>query len=109
LHLILEAGVVTLDLSMIGVQDTNFFVGADRKGGMKKYFVSMILVILVASVLGTNNVVLAKSAYQSGYEHGIHDAKNSGNWYILQPGKGFEFHSKEFVRGYVTGYCSIEE
>ena len=27
------------------------------------------------------------------------------HWYILGPGKGFAFHSWDFVRGYVTGFC----
>ena len=30
-----------------------------------------------------------------------------GPRYILQPGKGFQFHTPEFDRGYVDGFCSI--
>ena len=29
------------------------------------------------------------------------------HWYILQPGKGFQFHTWDFIRGYVTGWCSV--
>jgi hypothetical protein len=29
------------------------------------------------------------------------------NVYIWQPGKTFYFHTKEFIRGYMTGWCSI--
>lgn len=52
--------------------------------------------------------VLAKgSGYQSGYDHGVSDANSQGHWYITQPGKGFQFHTSEFVHGYVDGFCSI--
>ena len=39
------------------------------------------------------------------FEHGVKDAKST-DWYILQPGNGFQFHSWDFVRGYVNGFCS---
>jgi len=48
----------------------------------------------------------ALTAYQSGFEHGVSDAR-SADWYILQPGKGFQFHTWEFVKGCVTGFCSV--
>jgi hypothetical protein len=62
----------------------------------------------------TNLNVFALSAYQSGFNHGTTDGKDSClhlsgcHWYILEPGKGFAFHSKEFVRGYVNGFCSVD-
>src|SRR5262249_3662407 len=28
-------------------------------------------------------------------------------WYILQPGNGFAFHTKQFVEDYIRGFCSI--
>lgn len=56
-------------------------------------------------------MVYAKSAYQSGFRHGISDAKKacSCDWYILQPGKGFKFHSNEFFGGYIVGFCSVAD
>jgi len=55
----------------------------------------------------------ALSSYQSGFNHGISDGRdgckhpNGCHWYIIQPGKGFAFHSKEFDMGYVDGFCSV--
>jgi hypothetical protein len=55
--------------------------------------------------------VLSKSDYQSGFNHGISDVKDSCthtdgcHWYVLGKGKGFAFHSKEFIRGYIAGWC----
>ena len=53
--------------------------------------------------------------YLLGYTHGAMDGKNNPwclpasecHWYVLQPGKGFKFETKEFIIGYVKGYCSI--
>jgi hypothetical protein len=53
----------------------------------------------------------AISDYQSGLNHGVSDGKDSClhpdgcHWYILQPGKGFADHTKEFIRGYIAGWC----
>jgi hypothetical protein len=54
--------------------------------------------------------VEAESPYQSGYEHGVGDAKKPVNedLYIIQPKKGFAFHTDKFNQGYIDGYCSIE-
>jgi hypothetical protein len=55
--------------------------------------------------------VFAISAYESGFNHGVSDGKDSCShldgchWYVLESGKGFAFHSWDFVRGYVTGFC----
>ncbi len=48
--------------------------------------------------------------YQSGYNHGVSDASsnNPRDWYILQPGKGFAFHTHDFIAGYVDGFCSVQ-
>ncbi|MGA9841655.1 MAG: hypothetical protein WBQ25_05020 [Nitrososphaeraceae archaeon] len=76
----------------------------------------MILVAAIFITFGsitplTGAEVFAKSsAYQSGYNHGVSDASGMhslGPRYILQPGKGFQFHTPEFDRGYVDGFCSI--
>jgi hypothetical protein len=47
--------------------------------------------------------------YQSGFQHGINDGNISSNatWYIDQPKHGFAWHSAEFVKGYINGFCSI--
>jgi hypothetical protein len=58
--------------------------------------------------------VFAISAYESGFNHGVIDGNDyslhpSGyHWYILEPGKGFAFHSKEFARGFVNNFCSVD-
>ena len=48
--------------------------------------------------------------YKSGYNHGCSDAKisNPDNRYINQPGKGANYHTNEFMRGYNDGFekCS---
>ena len=51
----------------------------------------------------------AEAAYQSGFEHGVIDGNRPSNAtsYIDQPKHGFAWHSSEFVKGYVNGYCSI--
>lgn len=72
--------------------------------------VSIMVAILVA--LSVTNVS-AISPYQSGYNHGLSDAQKAApglggnNWYITQPEKGFAFHTQEFNRGYIDGFCSI--
>jgi hypothetical protein len=57
------------------------------------------------------HVAYALSPYQSGFKHGVSDAKiadqGSRNWYILQPGKSSAFHTQAFNKGYVDGFCSI--
>ncbi|HEY1248158.1 MAG TPA: hypothetical protein VGE97_04155, partial [Nitrososphaera sp.] len=47
--------------------------------------------------------------YQSGFQYGVIDGNTSSNatLYIDQPKHGFAWHSAEFVKGYVNGYCSI--
>jgi hypothetical protein len=57
----------------------------------------------------TPTTQLTTSAYASGFSHGLSDGKlpshGSVNWYILQPGKGFAFHTQDFKNGYVAGFC----
>jgi len=50
-----------------------------------------------------------QAAYQSGFQHGVIDGNRSSNAtsYIDQPKHGFAWHTSEFVKGYVNGYCSI--
>jgi hypothetical protein len=51
----------------------------------------------------------SKSPYRSGYDHGAVDASDDCSdgcdWYILEPGKGFAFHTQEFIDGYIDGFC----
>ena len=48
------------------------------------------------------------SAYNSGFSHGCSDAKisDSSKRYINQPGKGSNYHTPEFMRGYNDGFDS---
>jgi len=61
--------------------------------------------------------VMAKKHHDTGtsaIERGAHDAtqcttqdeNNCDPLYITQPGKGFAFHSKEFNRNYIKGFCA---
>jgi hypothetical protein len=72
------------------------------------------LVLLIGAsvfLMETQHAAFAISPYKSGFQHGVSDGKDSClhtdgcHWYILEPGKGFAFHSWDFVRGYVTGFC----
>jgi hypothetical protein len=51
----------------------------------------------------------SKSPFRSGYDHGAVDASDDCSdgcdWYILEPGKGFAFHTQEFIDGYIDGFC----
>jgi hypothetical protein len=74
--------------------------------------ISSTALLVALTCIGT---VYAKGgAYQSGFDHGVSDANDSCqhadgcHWYILQPGKGFTFHSSEFNHGYVDGFCSVD-
>ena len=72
----------------------------------------LIAVAVLVLVIAAPNA-FAISQFQSGFNHGIQDGKESCthsdgcHWYILQPGKGFAFHTWEFVKGYVTGFWSV--
>jgi len=78
-------------------------------------FAVISLVLLIGApvfLMETQQSVFAISPYESGFNHGVIDGKDSCShpdgchWYILGPGKGFTFHSWDFVRGYVTGFCT---
>lgn len=48
--------------------------------------------------------------YQSGYGHGVADAQPCGSHcyaYVWQSPNGFINQTKEWIDGYVTGFCSI--
>src|SRR5712691_11100102 len=72
-----------------------------------------ILSTLVPTAALAVQTVKALSPYESGFKHGVSDGKDSClhpgcHWYILLPGKGFQFHTPEFNRGYVDGFCSVD-
>jgi hypothetical protein len=50
-----------------------------------------------------------QAAYRSGFAHGVVDGASTDDdpWYISQWGNGFAFHSREFINGYINGFCSI--
>ena len=77
---------------------------------------------IVLSMMICAPTVYAETAYQSGFKHGVADATADNapdcndpkvshpkckDDYIDQPGKGLFFHSKQFVNGYVKGWCSV--
>ena len=73
-------------------------------------FMMMVLAsgIQTHTVNATANVI--KSPFESGYDNGCSDAgiTDFSDRYINQPGKGPNFHTDEFMRGYDTGFnaCS---
>lgn len=71
--------------------------------------VALALIIGCGSVITSSTVEASKSPYRSGYDHGASDAKDDCSdgcdWYILEPGKGFAFHTQEFIDGYIDGFC----
>jgi hypothetical protein len=70
---------------------------------MKTIIATIGIIVLLSATPG----VFAISDYQSGFKHGVADGRQAGtDWYILEPGNGFAFHTWEFVKGYVTGFCS---
>jgi hypothetical protein len=77
---------------------------------MRKVFVPIVLVL--ALVLMATPAAYALSPHDSGYKHGISDAKKAiegrNDWYILQPGKGWTDHTGEFIQGYVEGFNSTK-
>jgi hypothetical protein len=72
-----------------------------------KIIISVIAIAVLVAAIGAPNA-FAISVYESGFQHGVSDGRLTGtDWYILQPGKGFQFHTWEFVQGYVNGFCSV--
>jgi hypothetical protein len=69
---------------------------------------TIILGIIAVLTFPVGQSAFAVSAYNSGYAHGAGDAHtaDTSQWYILQPGKGFAFHTPEFNKGYVDGFCA---
>jgi hypothetical protein len=71
--------------------------------------IATMTLIISFGLIASNDATASKSPYQSGYDHGASDARDDCSdgcdWYILEPGKGFEFHTQEFIDGYIDGFC----
>jgi hypothetical protein len=67
------------------------------------------IVAIIEPIPHTN--ASSKSPYESGYDHGCHDAKISdpSDMYINQPEKGPLYHTQEFMNGYHTGFNACYE
>ena len=65
---------------------------------------------ILVLMIGAPNV-FAISDYQLGFNHGVSDGKETCrekcHWYIIQPGNGFINQTREFVKGYVAGFCNL--
>jgi hypothetical protein len=79
---------------------------------INKWTLTTILVsafVISYNLVASNDVMASKSPYRSGYDHGASDARDDCSdgcdWYILEPGKGFSFHTQAFVDGYIDGFC----
>ena len=57
--------------------------------------------------LGAPHSKNPQAAYQSGFNWGIHDAKDEHNTYLFRPGNGFINQTDSFIDGYIIGYCSV--
>jgi hypothetical protein len=73
---------------------------------------TIILSLLIISLMIGAPLAYAETAYQSGFKHGVADAKlDNANMsrldYVSQPGNGLDNHTPEFADGYVKGWCSI--
>ena len=84
---------------------------------MKEIVLGAIMICLmigaqsVFAQLGAPHSKNPQAPYESGLKWGVHDAKDPRkpdcrNVYIWQPGKTFYFHTKEFIQGYMHGFCS---
>src|SRR5689334_20291168 len=88
---------------------------------MKTIIAAVIsLVLLIGApvfLMEKQQSAFAISSYHSGLQHGVSDGKdncthqdtpNGCHWYILEPGNDFKYHTSDFIRGYVTGFCSVD-
>jgi hypothetical protein len=68
------------------------------------YIVPLVIVSLMDGQLAHATNL---TPYKAGYTHGVGDANGNSALYIEQPGKGPDFHTKQFNQGYVDGFCSV--
>ena len=73
------------------------------------FLIAALTLVTGCSVITYDDAWASKSPYRSGYDHGASDARDDCSdgcdWYILEPGKGFKFHTQEFIAGYIDGFC----
>src|SRR5919202_7081785 len=68
------------------------------------FVIAAALVIVAAASLGIQNAMAKGTPWQAGYDHGCSDAKLTFSArYINQLGKGPNFHTIEFMKGYNAG------
>ena len=71
--------------------------------------VTLALIVVCGSIIASNDAIASKSPYRLGYDHGASDARDDCSdgcdWYILEPGKGFAYHTQKFIKGYIDGFC----
>jgi hypothetical protein len=71
-----------------------------------KVLVSAVAILVL--MIGATQSAFTMSEFQSGYNHGVKDGQDNClhpdgcHWYILGKDKGFAFHTKEFIRGYIA-------
>lgn len=83
---------------------------------------AIILSVLVISLLIGAQSVYAKSAFITGFNYGVQDARTPPNsphgfppgpiyngTYINQTGKGLDHHSTAFGEGYIRGWCEVRQ
>jgi len=76
-----------------------------------KIILSLIVVVLM---IGAQSAY-AETAFQSGFNHGVTDSNcdhqsepgHGCHEYMSESGHGFSHHTREFINGYIRGYCSI--
>jgi hypothetical protein len=74
------------------------------------FLIAGLILFTGCSVVKYDDAWALKTPYRSGYDHGASDARedcsdDGCDRYILEPGKGFEFHTDEFIAGYIDGFC----
>ena len=79
-------------------------------GTKMKVLVSAVAILVL--MIGATQSAFTMSEFQSGYNHGVKDGQDNClhpdgcHWYILGKDKGFAFHTKEFISGYIAGWCT---
>jgi hypothetical protein len=87
-----------------------------------KMILSTIAIVVLVTSLGATLLIGAqavyatptprqqlKMVYETGLSVGKSDARqqDTTKWQILQYEMGFQFMPKEFIKGYVIGFCSV--
>ena len=79
--------------------------------GLSTFILTILALIPQMQIQVQGEDPIAKSPYESGYDHGCSDSGISdfSDRYINQPERDPSFHTDEFMRGYDAGYnaCSL--